>query len=77
MLTFVDIRIGIQNSARELAFESGQSAEQIESAVAQALTNASVLRLTDVKGAVYLVPSSALSYVEVGTEEARRVGFVA
>lgn len=73
----MDIRIGIQNSAREIAFESSDSAEQIESAVAAALSAHSVLRLSDVKGSVYLVPADVLSYVELGTEEARRVGFVA
>ncbi len=73
----MDIRIGIQNSAREIAFESNDSAEQIESAVAAALSAHSVLRLSDVKGSVYLVPADVLSYVELGTEEARRVGFVA
>lgn len=73
----MDIRIGIQHSARELSFETSQSADEIEAAVSAALTQQSVLRLTDSKGSVYLVPAATLAYVEVGTEEARRVGFVA
>lgn len=73
----MDIRIGIANSPREISFESSQSPADIEKAVADALAGTSAhLSLTDVKGTVYLVPAAALTYVEVGVEEARRVGFV-
>jgi len=73
----VDVRIGIQNSARELAFETSQSAAEVEQAVAAALAGQSAhLRLVDAKGAVYVVPSAALAYVEIGSEESRRIGFV-
>lgn len=73
----MDIRIGIQNSPREIAFESALSAADIEQAVSAALAGNSVLRLTDVKGSAYLVPAQSLAYVEIGAEEVRRVGFVA
>ncbi|MBM7505293.1 DUF3107 domain-containing protein [Agromyces aurantiacus] len=73
----MDLRIGIQNSPRELAFETSQTAAEVEQAVAAALSGqAPVLRLTDAKGTVYVVPAAALAYVEIGTEEARRIGFV-
>ena len=74
----MDVRIGIQNSPRELGFETSQSAAEVEQAVAAALAGQSAhLKLTDSKGAVYVVPSTALAYVEIGSEESRRVGFVA
>jgi hypothetical protein len=74
----VDVRIGIQNSPRELSFETSQSAAEVEQAVASALAGQStVLKLSDDKGAVYVVPAAALAYVEIGSEESRRVGFVA
>jgi hypothetical protein len=74
----VDIRIGITNSPRELSFESTQSAAEIEQLVADALSSdAKYLSLTDDKGKRYIVPTAALGYVEVGSEESRRVGFVA
>lgn len=73
----MDVRIGIQNSPRELAFETSQSAAEVEQAVAAALAGqSSLLRLADAKGAVYVVPGAALAYVEIGTEESRRIGFV-
>ena len=73
----MDLRIGIQNSPRELSFETSQTAAEVEQAVAAALSGQSpVLRLTDSKGTIYVVPAAALAYVEIGTEEARRIGFV-
>ncbi|MWC00027.1 DUF3107 family protein [Agromyces seonyuensis] len=73
----MDVRIGIQNSPRELGFETDSSAAEVEQAVAAAVAGtAPVLRLADSKGNVYVVPSAALAYVEIGTEENRRIGFV-
>lgn len=74
----MDVRIGIQNSPRELGFVTSQSAEEVERLVAAALSGqAPLLTLVDDKGAKYVVPSAALAYVEIGSEESRRVGFVA
>ena len=74
----VDIRIGIANSPRELSFESSQTPAEIEKIVAAALDgDAKFIKLTDDKGKVYLVPTSSFSYLEVGAENSRRVGFVA
>lgn len=77
-MTSVDIRIGIANSGRELAFETSQSAADVEGAVAAALeSDAKYFRLTDDKGRTYIVPTAAFAYLEAGSEESRRVGFVA
>jgi hypothetical protein len=74
----VDIRIGIQNSPRELSFESDQSASEVESLVANAIeTGAKLLKLKDNKGRLFLVPVASIGYVECGAEESRRVGFIA
>jgi hypothetical protein len=74
----VDIKIGIINSPREIAFETKQTAEEIEQAVADALSSdATHLTLQDDKGRKFIVPAVALAYVEFGAEEARRIGFVA
>ena len=54
----MDLRIGIQNSPRELGFETSQTAAEVEQAVSAALSGQSpVLRLTDSKGTVYVVPA--------------------
>ncbi|MFC6355044.1 DUF3107 domain-containing protein [Luethyella okanaganae] len=73
----MDIRIGIQNSPREIGFETSRPAAEIEKAVAAALGGeASYLKLSDDKGKIYIVPVSTIAYVEIGSEESRRVGFV-
>jgi hypothetical protein len=73
----VEIRIGIVNAPRELSFESSQSAEELAGQVQTALSSGSeVLKLADDKGRLYLVPTAGIGYVEIGTEESRRIGFV-
>lgn len=74
----MDIRIGIFNTPREISFETNQPATEVEEAVAAALAGQTgYLKLSDAKGSLFIVPTSALAYVEIGTEESRRVGFVA
>jgi hypothetical protein len=73
----VDIRIGIFNTPREISFETAQPAADVEEAVAAALAGQTAyLKLADSKGSVFLVPTSGIAYVEMGTEESRRIGFV-
>ena len=75
--TVVEIRIGIVNAPRELSFESSQSSEALVEQVQAGLSSgAGILRLSDDKGRLYLVPTAGIAYVEVGTEESRRIGFV-
>lgn len=74
----MDIRIGIANSPREISFESSQTSAEVEKIVAAALeSDAKFVKLSDDKGKLYIVPTAALAYLEVGSEESRRVGFVA
>ncbi|MDM4763512.1 DUF3107 domain-containing protein [Galbitalea sp. SE-J8] len=74
----MDISIGIQNSPREISFESAQSSAEVQQAIADALASSSPLvTFTDVKGKVVIVPTAAIAYIELGTEQSRRVGFVA
>jgi hypothetical protein len=73
----VDIRIGITNSPREISFETSQTATEVEAIVAEALDGGkSYVTLAGSKGKTYLVPTASLAYVEVGSDENRRVGFV-
>ena len=74
----VEIRIGITNSGRELNFESSESADVLKKSISTALdADATHLTFNDIKGDSYIVPTAGLAYIELGTEEARRVGFVA
>ena len=74
----MEIRIGIINTGRELNFETSTGADEVRTEVANALEqNLAHVSFTDVKGNSYIVPTANLAYVELGTEESRRVGFVA
>ncbi|MER5746098.1 DUF3107 domain-containing protein [Streptomyces sp. NPDC059913] len=72
----MEVKIGVQHSPREIVLESGLSAEEVESTVAEALNGkARLLSLTDEKGRKVLVPADRIAYVEIGEPTARRVGF--
>ena len=71
----MEIRIGVQHIAREIVLESDLSAAAVAKAVGASWTVGSVLELTDNKGRKVIVPSAAIGYVEIGSEEKRRVGF--
>lgn len=74
----MEVRIGIQNSGRELAFESAESPAAVQKTIGDAIEKkATHFTLSDENGRLYLVPTATLAYVEVGSERTRRVGFVA
>lgn len=72
----MEVKIGVQHAPRELSLESKQSAEEIESTVAEALTGKSgLLSLEDEHGRKVLVPADRLAYVDIGETATRKVGF--
>lgn len=72
----MEVKIGVQNAAREIVLESAQSADAVAELVSAALAEpAGVLTLTDEKGRRVLVPAAHLAYVEIGEPQERRVGF--
>jgi Protein of unknown function (DUF3107) len=72
----VEVKIGVQHAPREIVLESGDSAEDVERMVAEALAGkAQLLSLTDDKGRKVLVPAERVAYVEIGEPTTRRVGF--
>lgn len=73
----MEVRIGIQQSPRELSFESGDAAKDVQALFMKALAdNEPVFSLVDTKGNTYIVPTASVSYIEIGTDSSRRVGFV-
>jgi hypothetical protein len=71
----VEVKIGVQHAAREIVVESRDSSEDVVKAVMKAYGEGGLLRLTDEKGRLVLVPVDKLAYVEIGEPEVRRVGF--
>jgi hypothetical protein len=72
----VEVKIGVLHTPREIVLESGQSADEVEQAVAEALKGESpLLSLVDEHGRKVLVPADRLAYVELGEAAPRKVGF--
>ncbi|GAA3881210.1 DUF3107 domain-containing protein [Streptomyces sp. NPDC003631] len=72
----MEVKIGVQHAPREIVLESGQTAEEVERLVAEALGGKSpLLSLVDEHGRKLLVPADRLAYVEIGEQAPRKVGF--
>lgn len=74
----MEIRIGISQSSRDLSFESKLGSSELTALIQQAIESAApVLKFEDEKGKTILVPTASITYVEIGAEKARSVGFIA
>ena len=73
--TTVEIKIGVQDTPREITLDSDAGADEVAAAVEAAVTTGSLLRLIDDRGRTVLVPGSKIAYVELGATSKGRVGF--
>jgi hypothetical protein len=74
----VEVKIGIQSIPRELVVETDISAEEIERALAEALSASdgrAIFALTTQKGGRVLIPADKIAFLEFGSDQSRRVGF--
>lgn len=72
----MEIKIGIEETPRELVLTSDQSQEDVEKLVSDALdSGAGLLRLADHKGRTFLIPADKIAYVEMAPSDVRKVGF--
>jgi hypothetical protein len=71
----VEIKIGIQSVPRELVVETKSTFEEVQRALAAAVTDGGVFTLGDEKGGRVLVPADKIAYLEIGGSEPRRIGF--
>ena len=71
----MEIKLGIKHVTRELTLESRKSADEIEKTVRKALADEAVLALDDASGRRIIIPVNYLAYLELGQENARKVGF--
>ncbi|MDQ1688004.1 MAG: hypothetical protein QOK42_979 [Frankiaceae bacterium] len=73
----MEVKIGVQYSARELIVDSNQTAAEVQKAVLEAVSagDSGILDLVDDRGRRILVPVNKLTYVEIGEPESRKVGF--
>ena len=71
----MDIKVGIQHVNREVVVDSPETAKDVEQAFREAQADGTVLRLTDAHGRQVLIPADKIAYIDLGEENARRVGF--
>ncbi len=71
----MEVKVGIQNVAREVTIDTKASAASIESDLARAVREGGVLALTDDKGRKVLINAATIAYVDLGAENTRAVGF--
>ena len=71
----MEVKIGIQNAARELVVDTNESADSVEKLVSEAVASDGVLAITDARGRRVIVPAGRLAYVEIGGGVSGQVGF--
>ena len=74
----MEIRIGIRENQRDLAFETNLSSAQVSALVTNAFAaKQELVSFEDDKGKTILVSVAGIAFVEIGAEQNRRVGFIA
>jgi hypothetical protein len=71
----VEVKIGVQQSPRELVVDTDETPEAVEKLVSEAVSSDGVVTLTDSKGRKVIVPAAKIAYVEIGGGVAGTVGF--
>ncbi len=72
----MEVKIGVRHAPRELVVDVTGSAEDVEAALAEALSgDHATFALTDTRGRRVIVPAHAVAYLEIGTNTTGTVGF--
>ncbi len=71
----MEVKIGIRDVAREVVLESELTPDAVSEAIDAAIAAQGLLKLTDDKGKLIIVPAQLIGYVEIGAPETRRIGF--
>lgn len=73
----MDIKIGFVDSPRELVINTDRSQDEVAAQVSDALgADNGVLWIDDSKGNKYALRNRSIAYVELGSSNARPVGFM-
>ncbi len=71
----MEVKVGIRDIPREVIVETTATADEVQDALAEALSAADMLVLTDERGRKVLIPANGIAYVDLGSEHVRAVGF--
>ncbi len=71
----MEVKIGVQNAARELSVETTEDPDAVLAALKSSLSDESVFSLTDDKGRTVAVPADKVAYLYFTADAGRKVGF--
>lgn len=71
----MEVKIAVQNVAREIELEAEGTAAEVAEQVQSAIRDGGLLTLRDAKGRQVLVPAASIGWVQLGEAEKGRVGF--
>lgn len=71
----MEVKIGVQNAARELSVETEVEPDSVLAELTQAIDAGSVFTLTDSKGHTVAVPADKVAYLYFTADTGRKVGF--
>ncbi len=71
----MEVKIGVQNAARELSVETDQDPDEVLKSLETAISDEAVFSLTDDKGRTVAVPADKVAYLYFTADTGRKVGF--
>lgn len=71
----MEVRIGVQDAARELSIDSNQEREDILATFRQAISDGGLFTLSDDTDRSVSIPAGKVTYLEFSGESGRKVGF--
>lgn len=71
----MEIKIGIQHVAREVSLETNSTGKELLEQYRSALAEQGLFTVTDEKGRTIAVPATQIGYLDLGSEQSRKVGF--
>lgn len=71
----MEVKIGVQNAARELSVESDEAPDTILETLQSAISDEKVFSITDAKGRTIAVPADKVAYLYFTADSGRKVGF--
>ena len=71
----MEVKIGIQQSPREIMFESDAEPDELAATITKAWSANEMVELKDSKGQKILIPTEKIAFVELGAPGRGRVGF--
>jgi len=71
----MEVKIGVQNAARELSVETDVEPDSVLESLNQALKDEGLFTLTDDKSRTVAVPADKVAYLYFTADSGRKVGF--